>query len=74
MVGLCHLLLDNRPLVKSVYQKINFLISQPKHTLWVIKGTVSMRGFFLAPKTYVKIDGLENIYYFTLKICVYLNS
>ena len=26
-----------RPLVKSVYHKINFLISQPKHMLWVLK-------------------------------------
>ena len=35
-----------RPLVKSVYQKINFLISQPKHMLWVLKRTVSMRRFY----------------------------
>ena len=35
-----------RPLVKSVYQKNNFLISQPKHILWVLKRTVSMRRFF----------------------------
>ena len=35
-----------RPLVKSVYQKINFLISQPKHMLRVLKRTVSMRQFF----------------------------
>ena len=35
-----------RPLVKWVYQKINFLISQPKHMLWVLKRTVSMRQFF----------------------------
>ena len=46
-----------RHLVKSVYQKTIFLISQPKHMLWVLKRTVSMRRFFLAPKTYVKIDG-----------------
>ena len=32
----------SRPLVKSVYQNINFLISQPKHMLWVLKRTVSM--------------------------------
>ena len=31
---------------KSVYRKINFLISQPKHMLWVLKRTVSMRRFF----------------------------
>ena len=43
--------------------------------LWVLKRRVSMRRFFWAPKTYryVKIDGLENIYNFTLKIFVYLN-
>ena len=33
-------------LVKSVYQKVNFLISQPKHMFWVLKRTVSMRQFF----------------------------
>ena len=41
--------------------------------LWVLKRTVSMRRFFWAPKKYVKTDGLENIYNFILKICVYLN-
>ena len=35
-----------RPLVKSAYQTINFLISQPKHLLWVLKRTISMRRFF----------------------------
>ena len=44
-------------LVKSAYQKFNFLISKPKHMLWVLKRTVSMRRFFWAPKTFVKIDG-----------------
>ena len=29
--------------VKSVKQKFNFLISQPKHMLWVLKRTVSMK-------------------------------
>ena len=46
---------------KSVYQKNVFLISQPKHMLWVLKRTVSMRRFFWAPKTYVQADVLENI-------------
>ena len=41
--------------------------------LWVLKRTVSMRLFFWAPKTYVKIDGYEKIYNFTLKFFVYLN-
>ena len=35
-----------RPLVKSAYLKNDFLISQPKHMLWVLKRTVSMRRFF----------------------------
>ena len=56
----------SRPSVKSAYQKSNFLISQPKHMLWVLKRTISMRQFFLAPKTYVQTDGLENIYNFKL--------
>ena len=40
--------------------------------LWVLKRTVSMRRFFLAPKTYVKMDGLENIYNCTLNDFVHL--
>ena len=62
-----------RPLVKSAYQIFNFLISQSKHMLWVLKRTVSMRRFFLAPKTYVQTDGLKNIYNFTFKNFAYLN-
>ena len=34
-----------RPLVKSVFPKVNFLISQAKHMLWVLKRTISMRWF-----------------------------
>ena len=41
--------------------------------LWVLKRIVSMRRFFWAAKTYVKTDGLENIYNCTLKSVVYLN-
>ena len=65
--------MDHRTLVKSGYPKTNFLISQPKHMLWVLKRTVAMRRFFWAPKTYVKTDGQENIYNFMLKNFVYLN-
>ena len=38
----------NRPLANSAYQKNDFLISQPKHMLWVLKdgSFVSMRRFF----------------------------
>ena len=35
-----------RPPDKSGQLKIIFLISQPKHMLWVLKRTVSMRRFF----------------------------
>ena len=35
-----------RPPDKSAYWKIIFLISHPKHMLWVLKRTVSMRRFF----------------------------
>ena len=42
--------------------------------LWVLKRAVSMRQFFWAPKTYVKIDGKENIYNFTLKFFVLLSK
>ena len=37
---------SGRPPDKSAYWKINFLISQPKHMLWVLKRTVSMSLFF----------------------------
>ena len=35
-----------RPLIKSAYQKINFLKSQPKQMLWILKRTVPLRRFF----------------------------
>ena len=59
---LSHLGVIFRPLIKRAYQKINFLISRPKHMLSVLKRTVSMRRFFWALKTYVQTDGLDNIY------------
>ena len=36
----------SKALVMIVYQVINCLISQPKHMLWALKGTVAMRWFF----------------------------
>ena len=36
----------SKPLDKSVQLKIYFLISQPKHMLWVLKKNDSMRHFF----------------------------
>ena len=41
--------------------------------LWLLKRTVSMRRFFLAPKTYVKTAGQEIFYNFTLENFVYQN-
>ena len=38
---------------KSAYLKFIFLISQPKHMLFVLKRTVSLRRFFWARKTNV---------------------
>ena len=46
MASLCFHVQSHRPLVKSAHQKNNFLISQPKHMLWVLKRTVSIRRFF----------------------------
>ena len=54
-------------------KKKNFLISQSKHILLVLKETVSLRPFFLAPKTFVKIDWFKNICNFLLKKFVYRN-
>ena len=45
--GLC------RPPDKSGYWKTIFFSSHPKHMLWVLKRTVSMRPFFWAPKIHV---------------------
>ena len=61
-----------RTLVTSAWRKFNFLISQPKHMLWVLKRIVSMRRFFWAPKTYVNW-WVRKYLHFTLKFFVYLN-
>ena len=42
-----------RPPDKRAELNINFLISQPKHMLWVLKRFVSMRRSFGATKTHV---------------------
>ena len=42
-----------RPPDKSAYWTIIFFISHPKHMLWVLKRTISMRRFFWASKTHV---------------------
>ena len=47
---------NSRPLVKECVPNHNFLISQSKHTLWVLNRTISLRWFLRAPKTYVKTD------------------
>ena len=62
-----------RALVMIAYQVINFLISQPKHMLWVLKRTVAMRRFFLATNYRLNLMIKKNIYNFKLKKCVYLD-
>ena len=47
--------------LKSVHSKINFLISQPKHMLWVLKRTVSMRQFFVLIKHMLKLMGKKTL-------------
>ena len=41
-----YIIYTNRPPDKSVYWKTIFFISHPKHMLWVLKRTISMRWFF----------------------------
>ena len=48
---------DSRPLVKRVYQKINFHTPQLKHKLWVLKRTISMKLFSEHPKRMLKQMG-----------------
>ena len=55
-----------RPPDKSAKSKINFLISQPKHMLWVLKRTVSMRQM-------LKLTD-KKINYLTLKILTICTS
>ena len=50
-----------RPPDKSAYWKSIFFISHPKHMLWVLKRTVSLRRFFLALKHMFKLMGKEII-------------
>ena len=46
-----------RTLDKSVFRKTIFLISQPKHMLWALKRTVSMRRSYEQPKHMLKQMG-----------------
>ena len=41
----------------GVKLEITYLISQPKHMLWVLKRTISMRLLFWDPKYMLKHDG-----------------
>ena len=52
----CLILISPRPLDKGASLKINFLTSQQKHMLWVLKRTISMGWFFWAPQTTVITD------------------
>ena len=54
-------------------RKIFFFTSQPKHMVWVLKRTVSMRRFFWAPKTYAKIMGTKIFTILRWNFFIYLN-
>ena len=62
--------------VKSAYQKNNFLISQPKQMLWVLKRTVSLRdGSFEHPKhNFAKLRKYQQFlcWKFYLNLWIYL--
>ena len=50
-----------RPPDKSVYWNIIFFISHPKHMVWVLKRTVSMRRSLEHPKHMFKLMGKKTI-------------
>ena len=52
------------------FLKIVFLNSQPKHMLWLLKRTVSMRGLFRAQKTNDKTHRLENSHSYAQMFCL----
>ena len=62
-----------RAIVMIAYQVINCLISQPKLMLWVLKRSIAIRQFFLAPIYGLNLMIKENINNFKLKNCVYLD-
>ena len=53
--------IHSSPPDQSVLQKIIFLISQPKHMLWVLIRTVSMRRSLEHPKHMFKLMGKKII-------------
>ena len=68
-----------RLLVKSAYRRNSFLISPPKHMLWVLKRTFSMRrllkGSFELPNIYVNTNVQANIYNHTAtNLAIYSNE
>ena len=59
-----------RPLVKSAQQQTNFVISQPKNMLWVLKRTVSMRYIMGTQKNRLNgtvVLGTQNICFWVRK-------
>ena len=66
MLKLTHQLLQ--AFVKSAFQKLIFIFLNQNISdmLWVLKRAVLMRWFLCVPTTYVKTDGLEHIYNFSL--------
>ena len=65
--------------MKSAYRRNSFLISPPKHMLWVLKRTFSMRrllkGSFELPNIYVNTNVQANIYNHTAtNLAIYSNE
>ena len=50
------------PQIRVIISKFIFLISQPKHLLWVLKRTISLRSTFEHPKDMFKLIGKKNNY------------
>ena len=55
----------------SVYQVINYLISQPKTYVVDTHKNSCNKTVFFSTKLLVKFDEKENVHTFTLKNCVY---
>ena len=59
---------SSRPLVKSEYQFFSTYF-QPKHMLWVLQRTVSLRRFFEHPKHMLKPTGKKILTILAKKFC-----
>ena len=61
-------MLITRTLGKSVYQKCNILISQPKHMVWVLKRSLNETVLLSTQKNMLKLMGKKIFIIFHSKI------